>query len=248
LPSSRTALALRLPRRPSYQHTPDRTPLTRRLPLVAVYRMAITTAPYARPEIVRGQQCTRVRLSAATGRPLLLRRGTRPRWLVSNLSAHLPCDAMRGRASPRSVSADELGVVVRSMVRKAVCGGRTRFTRQRPPPPWPGRRRMLRLLGGQQRGSSSNRTRPRETPRVKTTTSVGCLVMRGYVGADLLGFLDGMQGGRGSNPLSSNQVRGPVRRRPSPNCPPRAANRQQAVLPGRSSRAARQGAVGVVAW
>jgi hypothetical protein len=43
-------------------------------------------------------------------------------------------------------------------------------------------------------GSSSNRTRPRETPRVKTTTSVGCLVMRGYVGADLLGFLDGMQG------------------------------------------------------
>jgi hypothetical protein len=29
--------------------------------------------------------------------------------------------------------------------------------------------------------------------------------MQGFVGADLLGFLDGMQGVRGSNPLSSTR-------------------------------------------
>ena len=57
--------------------------------------------------------------------------------------------------------------------------------------------------GGQQRGSSSNLTRPRETPRVTRTTSVEWPAMQGFVGADLLGFLDGMQGVRGSNPLSS---------------------------------------------
>jgi hypothetical protein len=48
--------------------------------------------------------------------------------------------------------------------------------------------------GGQQRGSSSNLTRPRESPRVTRTTSVEWPAMQGFVGADLLGFLDGMQG------------------------------------------------------
>ena len=59
--------------------------------------------------------------------------------------------------------------------------------------------------GGQQRGSSSNLTRPRETPRVIGTTSVEWPAMQGWVEADLLGFLDGMQGVRGSNPLSSTR-------------------------------------------
>jgi hypothetical protein len=59
--------------------------------------------------------------------------------------------------------------------------------------------------GGQQRGSSSNLTRPRESPRVTRTTSVEWPAMQGFVGADLLGFLDGMQGVRGSNPLSSTR-------------------------------------------
>jgi hypothetical protein len=31
------------------------------LPAVAVYRMAVAAPPYARPEIIRGEHCTRVR-------------------------------------------------------------------------------------------------------------------------------------------------------------------------------------------
>ena len=49
------------------------------------------------------------------------------------------------------------------------------------------------------------------------------------------GSLDGMQGVRGSNPLSSTPGQRPPRRRPPTNRPPRAANRQQSVLMSRSS-------------
>jgi hypothetical protein len=54
---------------------------------------------------------------------------------------------------------------------------------------------------GQQMGSTSNRTRPRETPRVTTTALVEWLVTRGFVEANLRGFLDGMQA------LMSDRVR-----------------------------------------
>jgi hypothetical protein len=62
-----------------------------------------------------------------------------------------------------------------------------------------------RSLGGQQPGSTSNRTRLRETPRITATALVLCPVMQGFMGAGLPGFLDGMQGVRGSNPLSSTR-------------------------------------------
>ena len=48
-------------------------------------------------------------------------------------------------------------------------------------------------------------------------------------------LVNGMQGVRGSNPLSSTQVSGPLGRRPLANRPPRAASRQQSALEGRSS-------------
>jgi hypothetical protein len=79
------------------------------------------------------------------------------------------------------------------------------FTRQRSPRPWPGLRHMHAIAGGQQRGSSSDHARPRETPRFTTSALVGWLVMRGFVVDGLPGFLDGMQGVRGSNPLSSTR-------------------------------------------
>jgi hypothetical protein len=79
------------------------------------------------------------------------------------------------------------------------------FTRQWPQRPWPWLRRMFRTMGRQQMGSSSNRTRPRETPRVTPAALVEWLVTRGFVVDHLPGFLDGMQGVRGSNPLSSTR-------------------------------------------
>jgi hypothetical protein len=45
-------------RHPSHQHTAYRPAPLSTLPLVAVYRMAAFLPLYARPEIVRGQQCT----------------------------------------------------------------------------------------------------------------------------------------------------------------------------------------------
>src|SRR5512133_650612 len=67
----------------------------------------------------------------------------------------------------------------------------------------PGTGACSRSLGGQQRGSISNRTRPCEAPCVTITASVRWLATQGFVVDDLPGFLDGMQGVRGSNPLSS---------------------------------------------
>jgi hypothetical protein len=64
--------------------------------------------------------------------------------------------------------------------------------RQRPL--WPWLRRMFRTMGRQQMGSSSSRTRPRQTPRVTPIALVEWLVTRGFLEASLHGFLDGMQG------------------------------------------------------
>ena len=58
---------------------------------------------------------------------------------------------------------------------------------------------------GSSGGSISNCTRPCEAPRVTTTASVRWLATQGFVVDDLPGFLDGMQGVRGSNPLSSTR-------------------------------------------
>jgi hypothetical protein len=74
--------------------------------------MAALGARYARPEIVRGQQCTRGATYCHERTPLLVTRGDHSRssasFSVSNLSARLPCDTRRSRTSPRPVTADEL--------------------------------------------------------------------------------------------------------------------------------------------
>jgi hypothetical protein len=74
--------------------------------------MKLHRSLYARPEIVRGERCTGVRILPRE-RSLLVT----PRYScaesglssVSNLSAQLPRDAMRSRTSPRPVTVDELG-------------------------------------------------------------------------------------------------------------------------------------------
>jgi hypothetical protein len=55
---------------------------------------------------------------------------------------------------------------------------------------------MFASVGGQQRGSSSNRSRPHEAPPVTTMASGLWPAIQGSVEAGLPGFLDGMQGVR----------------------------------------------------
>jgi hypothetical protein len=62
----------------------------------------------------------------------------------------------------------QVDTAMRSMALASSMWGRTRFTRQRPPPPWPGLRRMFAIAGRAAAGSSSHHARPRETPRVTT--------------------------------------------------------------------------------
>src|SRR5215213_6397868 len=55
--------------------------------------------------------------------------------------------------------------------------------------------------------------------------------MRGFVAAELPGSLDGMQGVRGSNPLSSTPGQRPNPASAVPDRPPQAADWQQPPLP-----------------
>ena len=66
-----------------------------------------------------------------------------------------------------------------------------------------GGRFMLTVVGRQQRGSKLNCTSPREAPRASTTALEQSPATQGFVVGAVPGSLDGMQGVRGSNPLSS---------------------------------------------
>jgi len=50
------------------QHTLYRLAPRSTLPVLAVYRMAATTQPYAQPESIRGEQCAEARLGRRSGR------------------------------------------------------------------------------------------------------------------------------------------------------------------------------------
>jgi hypothetical protein len=133
----------------------------------------------------------------------------------SNLSAGTPLHAMRSLLLPELASSPTWGDVVRSMVLESGVWWLHPLHGRGHRSPGVDGCQCWGSLGGQQRGSSSNRTRPHETPRVTTTASVRWLVMRGFVVDGLPGFLDGMQGVRGSSPLSSTTTTAQVTGLPS---------------------------------
>jgi hypothetical protein len=95
------------------------------------------------------------------------------------------------------------------MVQNAIYRGRTPFTAGASTSLALAAAHVLRPLGGQQQGSSSNLPRPHETSRVTATASVEWPVMRGrgFVGAGLPAFLDGMQAVRRSKLRSHQESR-----------------------------------------
>jgi hypothetical protein len=118
---------------PSYQHTPHRTPTTRRLPLVAVYRMAATTPPYARPEIVRGQQCAEAPLSRQRSDPAAAWRcSPQSRALAGGLTAEPSWLPSAARAAHSNTVRRPSGVVVPGCPDATVPWSPCRVLRQRP--------------------------------------------------------------------------------------------------------------------